>query len=629
MTSRYLIHTDKREFALEATRVSLIGSPSTKKESVYGYALILKSRTASEQLIAFISERDGQGGIEFIRDIVENGLRNLVAEFFTTSDPRNVLSTKTERIPSTDYIFKRTGETAPRALRGGSFGCIFKLFIKREKTYLFGGTRSIAVKFQIPEDKSDPKLKGEVYAAKRASNMDDYPKVNPFAVRVFRSYKISSLHADDAKFLRILTEEQCRDFYVNIQAKKPLRMIETEFVEKGSLFKLEIEDKVELSAEEMRSTMFQLCYSVIVMNATFALVHNDIKLENVLVKELGEVVRYRLHPSGETLLPGFQIELGGSSPMKYMMKLTDFGEAASDKFTYGKSAQVNVWQYRGGTPEFVPPDIWLYYDVKETESAQNLPTRDIASDVWSLGIVLVILALNGWDFEGLNLDTTTWKKLIKDGVFWGDSISDILAGETQTREFITQMSEAIKAEFKSSTSIADLVEPFDRESVHLIDDERDPRTIIAVSQLQIAIGNDLPTEGSVPPAFKFGQIHAYLVENKKKLVNLGKRWGKVVGRTRTRPMSDKSIFELAAERLKSRLGDAGFDFMKRCLSWSHVERKQFATDYAMNDSSLLGHRFFEQFRVFQNQFDYSVSSSSPLSYDYFFPLKKTESSEKF
>ncbi len=177
MTSHYLIHTDKRELALEATQTNLMMDrylPSSTNKDVYGFSLILKIRAASGQLIPFVSKRDGQAGTEFIRKIVENFLRPLVSTFFSIEDPRRELAIRVlylDEIPSGDYIFTQGDpNTAPKALSEGAFGCIFKMSIHKEMTHKFGGNLVIATKFQIPSDVKEPRLRGEIYAEKRAKD---------------------------------------------------------------------------------------------------------------------------------------------------------------------------------------------------------------------------------------------------------------------------------------------------------------------------------------------------------------------------------------------------------------------------------------------------------------------------
>ncbi len=591
----YLLNPSRKEYIYEVT-LENIKIHDSKNANLNKTTYKLHIALISESVIPFVKPNHVNIGEDLITGAVESMKKNS-QKFLALKKNEPLGDPSLDKAEKTQPLFPKAYDLGNISSLGeGSFGCVLKIPILPEESKSYKNRQFIAVKIQkMVDDPNIAEWNSEIDSLDRSSQLNDYPKINPFALLYFNSYRIR-LTKSNVKVLKDQLLKNCQIFKLPIKKEpRDVRIIETDFMLGGSLENI----KTELRTEEISSIFFQITYSLIIMYNEFLLVHNDINPENILFQDIIKPENIRIHVKDKI---NFFLKLGSKEHSR-LVNITDFGIASNNKFTNEilfEQAVVN--QYGSGTREFMSPEYWLYYDVKKRISEQKLPLRNIASDFWALGLTLAIQALNSWNLIDSGYDKNKWPTLFqKKGIFQNIKITEILANDPKIINLNEQLENSLVTILPNPT----VETPLPGTKEHIIDKER-IATIISIIQFQRAIGNKFPKEPD--ESFRFGQVVKFLNKKMKDIESIGNDW---------KPNSKNNIFILVAERIKTRLGEDGFDFMKRCLSWSHQEREKFALTFlSKNNNSALGHKFFSEFQV--DDFDYRPTSGDIKTLDYFF-----------
>ena len=340
----YLLDPTKKSYRLEAISeniskitVIMINDPFIRNK------IVLNLISIEAGLLSFLSPED----FVFKKFLIES-IRNLTMQYITLKKKIfEPLSIPEKEKLSEAYDIQLKGERETTSLAEGTFGCTLRVYTKEK----YNLPDVIAVKIQDPKDPFI--MIEEIYAAKNASVLNNYPRFNPFVINIFGFYDIQNLSENDVMILKNFTQKKCPKFHKRIQSDMRLVILEMELADQGNL-----KDFIkELTKDELFFIYFQLMYSIISMNSRFSLLHNDIKPDNILVSEHPVPFNYRFHQISGSQNFKFLLNM---KDFPFMFKLTDFGVSNTDKFIFEDS---NLEYYRYGTLNFIPPEYWLYYDI--------------------------------------------------------------------------------------------------------------------------------------------------------------------------------------------------------------------------------------------------------------------------
>jgi len=186
---------------------------------------------------------------------------------------------------------------------------------------------------------------------------------------------------NEIEMLRMLKHKNVIRLYETFKAKN-LLIIVLELCGGGNL--LDYIKKRKTIAEPVAKIAFKQILEAVAYCHSKGITHRDIKLENILINEEGEI------------------------------KLCDFG--VSKRFTKGE-----LLNERCGTLIYIPPEMFL-----------ETPYDGTLSDVWSLGIVLYIMLYGNLPFQGDGIGVLK-EKIISDKVPLRNKISNT------ARKLITRM----------------------------------------------------------------------------------------------------------------------------------------------------------------------------------------------
>ena len=595
--------------------------PDTRDVRVRKTAAVLRALQIYDGLVSF--ER-ATGAV--MRLLILQMDKNLLAATQLDRDPGEhrpfSLGQPRPELPPDRYDMNQA-----QMLGEGAFGCVIRADFRQGNN----AGRPVALKLQVLKPGAitagaeeaiarEFGINAESYALQRATYLKRFLITNPFSVGVFDMYVVE-FSAEVVKALAPFRAE-CKVLKLPknpVPAKRLLlHVIETEFVAGGDLLEPEVEN---LSAEQLQSMAFQLLYSLIALFRGFKMVHNDIKPDNILFSDerLAATKFFRFHAERDKFL----VPLGRDTD-PYFYRLSDLGTAKSDQFTdvrfYG-ALRANARQYREGTPEWGPPETWLYYDFGNSETKQNMPPRELGSDVWSVGLMLLGKVLNGWDLKGRNVGPSRWKDIVDAGGVYIDLLPvRILFNDSAVRTQRNAMARHAVVLHKAALGHGLGVLP--GGDLHVVSGKV-LDNIVPTLLLLHALGNPLPQTQKADAGHAFGSLHHYLIttpalqgrqrqtrsESKRPIdviLKLGKRW--------RIQATEESIFDMAVARIVDRVGDDGLDFLKRCLDWSPARRTDFAqTIRAGYRGSALGHPFLARL----GRKDFLYDSSEEPSRDYF------------
>ncbi len=577
--------------------------PSSDDDRIQGHAGTLRAAMLGEFMIPWI--RDVRYGTiltkESVTTLARTSRRVIESKVYLERLPFSLPEARNE-LPEEVYNFRDA-----KGLGEGAFGCVIRMPILEDQRVHFGGKKEIAIKFQLVRSRPKPGFEtllsqrtlAEMYAASSASNMNDYPKTNPFSLRVYRYYE-ANITKEVFRVLNPMIKRECsKQFRMPSRpvTTEKLRVIETDLVPGGSLANI----TQTLSSREVASLAFQMIYSMMSMQRLFRLVHNDIKPENVLFEDVQHSPRnIRIHADGTNFL----LPLGTKENPRIVF-ISDFGTATSDQFTDIDffSDKEPARKYEAGSPAFLPPDLWLYYDILEAEEDQHLPPRDIASDLWATGITLITLTLNGWDLSASGYDASKWPALEETGGIFQNYIPhvDVLDSPDEEKKRTKPLANFLFEESKKSRKVGRTERPGQKEgqSTHLIG-ETVVSTVFAMVRFQEAIGNAFPVHPD--KGYTFGHTYQYIRANKTAVDAVGDNWKK------TPKPKDVNIFDAMAQHLETRLGNHGMDFLRKCLAWSYTDRLRFASSV----NGALGHAFLAHLK--RDAFDYTPARVATQDY---------------
>lgn len=645
----YAVRPDRADVSLRLTAVrsgqyTLFSSDERRDARVHQSAAALRGLQIYFGLVSFAAATGSA-----TRALVTHVRHNLLYASLLDRTARRApfsLGEPRDKLPVDRYRLDQVS-----ALGEGAFGCVTRVPLKKAETPTT--TAEVALKLQIIDmagvlrgDEVDRHHKWatdtEAYSLKRATYLRRFLRGNPFSVLMFDAY--TAEFTQDVVSALAPVREQCDEVKfprrVVAPTNKLLHVIEMELVRGGTAQNL----PQLLSAEQIQSMCFQLIYSILALNRSFQMRHNDIKPENVLFQDARgsegvTFLRFHVNFGGENKL---LMPLGADSD-PYLFKLSDLGGSTSDEFTsvrlHGK-ALASGRQYRTGTIEWQPPETWLYYDFDPVVRAQNgqqeksvpeaeaqyMPPRDLGSDVWAVGLMVLMQALNGWDVGALNMLRGTWKEFEAAGeeVYSNLPPVGILFDERAIKKEGTNLLTYAKRLNEARRKRIGLARPgltlLPGGDLHVVSEELF-RRIVPTLLLLHAIGNPMPREESEADGdYTFGSLHKYLVTEPVRqgrtlrsgrapldtILELGKGWKEGGARD--------SLFDLAARHARDRIGEEGMDFVRRCLDWSPAQRTKFARNITVGSrESALGHPFLARLQ----REDFRYDSSEVPAQDYF------------
>lgn len=446
-----------------------------------------------------------------------------------------------------------------RILGEGAFGCVLRFDVRKEKGY--NGADWVVSKIEVP--KTQVRWVSEVSSLKKGSTLRRL-MINPFNLLYFRSYVINLKKGRNMSklkgFIDFNNPETCDKLKGKIRtselagSKILVNVIEMEFVPK-TLKKAPFPTEKQLA-----STVFQLVYSLLVNHLTFDLLHNDIKEENILVNDNYTGYRYRFHLASGKFLLDFSARGG-----PYLVHFADFGSSLNDEYPFSKKFNLPaVFQHRSGTAKYIPPEIYLYYKLKESVDRQVVPIRGIESDIWSLGMTLLYLLT---------------RTPVKDQLF-------------KVGRDLPQFRSDLKSRTGFNLTAPGEKDPQTNEPTHVITTQM-VNFSLQIPLILAVFDEKLPT--TPIGNFKFGGYKTVLERYSKSTEFMSKYESRIKG-------IKKSVIDKA--------GVGGFEFIKKCLAVSFVERREFAK------AGLLKHEMFDSIRV--QEFDYTPTTVQ--TEDFFFPI---------
>jgi serine/threonine protein kinase len=186
---------------------------------------------------------------------------------------------------------------------------------------------------------------------------------------------------NEIEILRMLKHGNVIRLYETFKAKN-LLIIVLELCSGGDL--LDYIKKRKTIAEPVAKVAFKQILKAVGYCHSKGIAHRDIKLENILINEEGDI------------------------------KLCDFG--VSKRFAKGE-----LLNERCGTPVYIPPEMFL-----------ETPYDGTLSDVWSLGIALYVMLYGSFPFQGDDINVLK-EKVISERVPLRNTISNT------ARRLITRM----------------------------------------------------------------------------------------------------------------------------------------------------------------------------------------------
>ncbi len=523
----------------------------------------------------------------------------------------------------------------------GNFGCVMKVG-------LVNSNKFIALKIQLPTEK----IKDAAQEAKltfEISNTRDPDNKNPFIPLVFDKYFIApsdNIYKTIIKILKDDPEKKCKKFtklledqigdvnfqweeleetekieekdkwtyYEGIIDRSELLIIELEFIENGNLTDF-THNKKKLTRKTVKPILFQLIWGLYSLQREFNLIHRDLKAPNILYQTIKTKKNLSIRLNDENL---FRITINEKTPRIF---ISDFG--TSLKYKNRTEGEIKDWQT--GTLAYSSPMLLILGPIDQNEiSPKSFPERGPDSDIWTLGNLMVAMILHDWEMP---------KNVLGIEKFQFETITDLFffESEKKSHKVVEEISEKI-IDWTNDPDVSKFISwnvKEERITVQLVS------RLLATCQFQKFMGwgflPDKDDRSLRNTCYSLGLIAQIISDNEEKILKTGESF--IVDDR----FKGENIFELAANEIRKRVGDIGFDFIKRHLGWMPKQRRKSEFDIAENGAFLydsINDPFFEDLRVVKIQkgdekYGYDDDPPKPKEYEPFILGKSLDPKQEF
>jgi serine/threonine protein kinase len=463
---------------------------------------------------------------------------------------------------------RETGRGVRPAGQGhGRFGCVVEVPLRERQRVEYDSLRAIAIKYTVPPPVA--LRSGDADREYLVALQVDKLRVHlpHFALRVFRAVRVPR-HAISAAWQREVGTmcpsimRELRGAAAAAAGEPFLYVMETELAPRGCLERVAFrhaQREGRLDADAVASVARQIAVAMDVFQRRLSMRHHDLKASNVLVFDAPSIAR--------------------SFP--YLLKIADFGLSRTLQHP-GTAAGVAATD--GSLPNWMlQPVDWLLRMGARDESQLGIPLDGVGpeADVWSLGLMLVHVALQG-------ADVTRFAHFVD---------SNVPVPAPPTAFFFAHVAEVVM----QHELFGDVIE----QELVLHVDVQDGRPwvkvfpriglLATVCLLQLALGN-----GFLPSA-----ASSFLRKAERGPYYKALRLSKDVLVDSTRERADPedaltdadnpSVFAFLVSALGAVVGPGGLDFIRRCLAWDPADRRRFLDQQAPGGKTMFGaalhHRF--------------------------------------
>ncbi len=456
----------------------------------------------------------------------------------------------TEQIPtfSDTYDFPPEAQSVPRSIQRvgqGAFGCVVRVPLRPELSWrkIYDNLAVIAIKYETPEDVRvcNRDADREYLIAQNVDRIRDKMVLSmgtapiSLGLRVFRSFKIPSTMVSEEWKQEI--KPLCTRVVEEIESnEKMLYAMEMELASSSSLAKLVYEltklRRDMLEEEELQWITFQISFAMDIMQRELVLRHHDLKADNVFAFDV---------PT-----PGNQ----GLPPRRFpfILKIGDFGLSRTQRYPGLEKGQ------KGSTPNWTlqPVNWFLTAGDKVNDLSIDPNTVDLDADVWSLGLLIIHMGLQGLDLSE-----------------FAHFLSEQIPPPTPVTFFYDHA-------FRTVWNYRPFEDAVFEELINEVGDDRPVQDLLprikvlaVLCQIQEALGNGFLPE-FIPPN-KRNAYYRSLYASKTIILDSCRREMD----TEEDGDDNPNIFDFLISKLRTKIGMTGIDFVRRCMAWDPRDRQAF------------------------------------------------------
>jgi len=452
----------------------------------------------------------------------------------------------------------------PKPVYEGKFGCTIRV-----KDVEKGNARR-AIKIQYVSEEKEVYIRAEVQLSKQLATVIE----RRLAPSVIQTYEILKRKSLPQSWMQLIKNHAPNTNNTICSGKGYFLLIVMELATKGSLKTYlnhcVFSHTIRLSKKMLAQLLFQLVWTLNVLQRIYGLRHFDLKPDNIVVtyNNLHEYA-FILKASPTTgNIQDIQWHLQAGTPQ---LKLIDFGLSKISKTCSSGATQVRpegaVIKDLAGTIHYMDPATF-FVEIYRRQN-MNAVIRNLDVDMWSLGLIAIDMALTGWrkpcdlHHEGWPEDECWSPKRFKNVLLFHKNYST--RHELFLEKEITQLICSKSCIPKNGVAV-----------------------VIGMCLLNEQLGNGLLPNPQKWPEVAESKLLEVLTAHKNEIFD------------------NVSCYAWVKYELKKRMGDRGLDFLKRMLSWSPNERARFGYSEAVSANYLLltiCHPYFSDLRC--------VDSASP------------------